>query len=152
MIRHARILSIAAVSLLATACADVPSDPESQAKLAARLGPVQSTQPGDYQLACSDLGAQISQMDWDISALNLQINQAQNESTGFAVLGALAGMAGVTATNAVQANTAAVEGIAANTGGALSNGAGMTKAAILSTYEARRGTLVGISNGKGCPT
>jgi hypothetical protein len=145
------ILPIAMASLLATACASVPSDPESQAKLAANLGPVPAQEPNDEQLSCDDLAAQIHQAQWDISALDLQINRAQNVSTGFAILGAIAGVTGAVANNNSQVQTAAVENVAANTGGAISNGVGMTKAAIRATYQARYDNLVGEFNGKGCP-
>ncbi len=151
IIRYARVLPIAVASILATACATIPNDPESQAKLAATLGPVQPVQPGDNQLACADLAAQIKQTQWDISALNLQIAQAQNASTGFAVLGALAGMSGAYANTYAQAQNAVATNVVANAGSALSGAAGMTKAAIQATYQARYENLVGIFNGMNCP-
>jgi hypothetical protein len=151
IIRYAHVLPVVVASILATACATIPNDPESQAKLAANLGPVQRVEPGDNQLACEDLASQIKQTQWDISALNLQIVQAQNASTGFAVLGALAGMSGAYANTFSQAQTAAAENVVANAGGAISGGAGMTKAAIQATYEARYESLVGLFNEKNCP-
>ncbi len=149
--RYAPLLPIVVVSILATGCATIPDDPESQAKLAANLGPVQPVMPGDNQLECGDLGAQIKQAQWDISALNLQISQAQNTSNGFALLGALAGMSGAYANTVAQAQNAAAQSVVANAGGAMTSSVGMSKTAVQSTYEARYENLVGIFNGKNCP-
>ncbi len=138
-------------SILLAACADAPSDPESQAKLAANLPPIQAMQPGDNQMDCPTLSGQIKQMQWDLSALDLQIQQAQNTSNGFSLLGTLASVAGAYANTVPQAQTAAAEGVVANAGSAMSANDGMSTAAIRATYQARYDNLVGEFNGKNCP-
>jgi hypothetical protein len=150
MIPRFYIAAVAASSMLLAACADVPSDPESQAKLAAQVVPVQPVQPGDNQLTCDSLAASIRQTQWAISALDLQINEAANASTGFSLLGALSAATGALATNVSQVQTSELEGVVANTGGAISNNVGMSKANIRATYQARYDNLVGIFNGKAC--
>ena len=147
---YACVLVIVATAILAAGCADAPSDPETQAKLAANLAPVEAVQPGDNQLDCNGLSTQISQMNWDISALNLQVNQAQDTHTTSFVLGALAHLDGALATTESQAVFAHVEGAAAHVGAAVSSAQGMSKAAILGTYQARYENLVDLFNSKNC--
>lgn len=151
MNRFAYTTTLAAVAVLIVGCADIPQDPESQRKLHTALAPVQANEPGDTQLDCATLTEDINQMKWDLSALDLQLKQAQNTSTGFAVLGALAGLSGAYATNLQQVQNATAQGVIANTGGAFTAADGMNKSAIRGTYQARYDALVSDYNIKGCP-
>ncbi len=135
---------------LLSACASMPNDPDTQAQLAATIVPVEARQQGDYQLSCADLSAAIKQTDWSIAALDKQIAQAQNNATGFAVLGALAGLSGSYATNIAQVQNANAQGVVANFGGAMSTGTSMTKQGLRANYEARHDVLMNVFYGKNC--
>ena len=150
MIPRFYIAAMAASSMLLAACADIPTDPESQAKLAAQIAPVQPVQPGDPQLTCDSISASMRHTQWSISALDMQINQAADASTGFSLLGALSQVGGALASNVSQVQTSEIESVVANTGGALSNNVGMSKANIRAMYQARYENLVGIYNAKAC--
>ena len=145
MIKVSSALCVMAAMTLA-GCVDVPPDPD----LSRQFDKIEALQTGDDQLSCTDLKAQVDELQGDINALEKQIAAQQSTASGDSLFGALFSAVGAVAQTPGQALVANVDSAVADSSAGDAAGAANGLQGIEMTYQRRHDHLVQLYSVKNC--